>query len=65
MWKLQKSTRLGTCYEDFTCHDQYFKNKLEEFHALTSNFCSFSNEPRHEKTGFLPMRKQRRRSASQ
>ena len=24
-----------------------------------------SNVPRHEKTGFLPMRKQRRRSASQ
>ena len=24
-----------------------------------------SNEPRHEKTGFLPMRKQRRRSATQ
>ena len=26
---------------------------------------ALSNEPRHEKTGFLPMRKQRRRSASQ
>ena len=23
--------------------------------------CQFINEPRHEKTGFLPMRKQRRR----
>ena len=26
---------------------------------------ALSNEPRHKKTGFLPMRKQRRRSASQ
>ena len=25
----------------------------------------FNNEPQREKTGFLPMRKQRRRSASQ
>ena len=26
---------------------------------------ALSNEPRHEKTGFLPLRKQRRRSADQ
>ena len=26
--------------------------------------CIFRNEPHHEKTGFLPRRKQRRRSAS-
>ena len=31
---------------------------------LLSSICS-SYEPRHEKTGFLPMRKQRRRSALQ
>ena len=34
---------------------------------ITSGFgyCHLRYEPRHEKTGFLPMRKQRRRSAVQ
>ena len=30
-----------------------------------SDYVSYLNEPHREKTGFLPMRKQRRRSASQ
>ena len=37
-----------------------------EFHFIYSLFCFFinPNEPHREKTGFLPRRKQRRRSAS-
>ena len=39
------------------CHFIGFDNALAHFSHL-------SNEPRHGKTGFLHMRKQRRRSAS-
>ena len=38
-------------------------NFLRHVHMITRKQSSF--EPHREKTGFLPMRKQRRRSASQ
>ena len=40
------------------------KAALEEQEDQVLRFLHFTFEPRREKTGFLPMRKQRRRSAS-
>ena len=38
---------------------------FKEYMYTYCYYIKLSNEPHHEKTGFLPMRKQRRRSASQ
>ena len=39
--------------------------EVEESSGLSQSDCKFTFEPHREKTGLLPMRKQRRRSASQ
>ena len=42
-----------------------FKCSIESFDEMTLKIVFRSNEPRREKTRFLHMRKQRRRSAAQ
>ena len=49
------------CYGCFSIRKQSYSKETDEIGT-----CSLTiYEPRHEKTGFLPMRKQRRRSAVQ
>ena len=51
-----------------TCQLRKAEQEKETFKVATERLLQFAEviyEPRHEKTGFLPVQKQRRRSASQ
>ena len=53
-----RGTDLGVQHQTLESRNLWFKSQCLEQDAFTPY------EPRHEKTGFLPRRKQRRRSAS-
>ena len=55
--KKKKKKNLVCCSQNYT--------HLQQFASMEDDVPPVANEPRYEKTGFLHMRKQRRRSAAQ